>query len=368
MNDSPLDEPSHDMSKRLPAPTISELLVEVVAAEASDLHVTTGTPPWMRVKGQLRALDYAAVRAEDSIRMAQQILSPEQWSHLTETGEVDLSYSIIGLSRFRINVFRQRGSYSLAIRLIPSQIPRLEDLGLPSGLAEWTERERGLVLVTGPTGCGKSTTLAALIGVINDRDRRRVITLEDPIEYLHGHRQSIIDQREIGTDTVSFASGLRAALRQDPDVLLVGEMRDLETMRTAITAAETGHLVFATLHTVDAAQTVHRIVDVFEEGAQAQIRTQLAGVLVGILSQRLIPAKTLTGRAAVAEVLVNTAAVSNIIRTGALHQLPNMMQTGRQAGMQTVAHSLQKIAGEGQITPEELAQWSTRWGLASAMG
>ena len=231
-------------------------------------------------------------------------------------------------------------------------------------LEDWTQQDRGLVLVTGPTGCGKSTTLAAMIGVINQRERKRVITLEDPIEYLHRHERSIIDQREVGMDTLSFSAGLRAALRQDPDVLMVGEMRDVETIRTAVTAAETGHLVFATLHTVDAAQTVHRIVDVFGDTAQTQIRTQLAGVLVGVLSQRLIPAKTPSGRAAVTEVLVNTSAVSNVIRGGNLHQLPSIMQTGRQVGMQTLSSSLQRLAQEGKISADEQSQWNLRWGLS----
>ena len=343
---------------------LHDLLLQVVALRGSDMHITVGTPPWIRVKGGLQALDAPLVTAEASRHLAETLLSQEQIARLEDEGEVDLSYSLTGVSRFRINVFRQRGSISLAIRVIPADVPRLADLGLPAMLEQWTEQERGLVLVTGPTGCGKSTTLAALIEVINQRDRKRVITLEDPIEYLHRHQRSIVDQREVGTDTKSFGAGLRAALRQDPDVLLVGEMRDLETIHTAVTAAETGHLVFATLHTVDAAQTVHRIVDVFNDSAQPQIRMQLAGVLVGVLSQRLIPARTPSGRAAVAEILVNTPAVANVIRGGNLHQLPSIMQTGRQDGMQTLTNALQKLAAEGKISQDEVTQWSVRWGLS----
>lgn len=343
---------------------IKDLLIQVVEAGGSDLHVTVGTPPWIRVKGELLALSAPSVNPEASRAMVRAILSPDQMERLEEAGEIDLAYSLTGISRFRVNVFKQRGSLSLAVRVIPSKIPRLSELGLPMTLEDWTQQDRGLVLVTGPTGCGKSTTLAAMIGVINQRERKRVITLEDPIEYLHRHERSIIDQREVGMDTLSFSAGLRAALRQDPDVLMVGEMRDVETIRTAVTAAETGHLVFATLHTVDAAQTVHRIVDVFGDTAQTQIRTQLAGVLVGVLSQRLIPAKTPSGRAAVTEVLVNTSAVSNVIRGGNLHQLPSIMQTGRQVGMQTLSSSLQRLAQEGKISADEQSQWNLRWGLS----
>ncbi len=339
------------------------LLRYVVEQGASDLHITVGARPWARVKGDLMEVPAPVVSAESSLAFARAILTDEQMRRLEDIGEVDISYGATGLSRFRINIFRQRGSISLAIRVIPSEIPGLGDLGLPLVLADWTQQERGLVLITGPTGCGKSTTLAAMIGLINQRDRKRVITLEDPIEYLHHHDRSIIDQREVGMDTLSFGAGLRAALRQDPDVLLVGEMRDLETIRTAVTAAETGHLVLATLHTVDAAQTVHRIVDVFGDTGQPQIRIQLAGVLVGVLSQRLIPAKTKSGRAPVTEILINTPAVSNVIRGGNLHQLPSIMQTGRQVGMQTLTTSLQRLAQDGKIGLDEVAKWSLRWGL-----
>ena len=348
-------------------PDIHTLMRTIVSLRASDLHITVGAPPWARVRGALEALPLAATLTPVQTRnMAEQLLRAEQMAELDRTGEVDLSYSLAGVSRFRINVFRQRGSLSLAIRVIPEEVPTLEDLGTPQVLETWSTMERGLLLITGPTGSGKSSTIAAFLRRINETQKRRIITLEDPIEYLHRHECSIIDQREVGMDTKTFASGLRAALREDPDVLVIGEMRDLDTVRTALTAAETGHLVLSTLHTVDAVQAVNRLIDVFPEGMQSQVRAQLSGVLVGIVAQRLIPAETPMGRALVAEVLVNTIGVSNLIRTGTLHQIATMMQTGRQVGMQTFATALQDMVRLHLIDSDQARNWAERWNLSNA--
>ncbi|MBE3555427.1 MAG: PilT/PilU family type 4a pilus ATPase, partial [Thermicanus sp.] len=266
-------------------------------------------------------------------------------------GEVDLSYSLPGISRYRVNVYRQRGGVSIAARVIPSHIPSLGELQMPKVLREVAEKPHGLFLVTGPTGSGKSTTLAAMINYINETQAKHIVTLEDPIEYLHPHKRSIVDQREIGNDTMSFASGLRASLRQDPDVILVGEMRDLETISTAITAAETGHLVLATLHTNDAAQTVDRIIDVFPAEQQGQIRLQVAEVLIGILSIRLLPLAKGKGRVAATEILINTPAAANLIRQNKSHQLRSLMQTGRALGMHTMEMHIRELLATQIISP-----------------
>ncbi|MCL6489610.1 MAG: PilT/PilU family type 4a pilus ATPase, partial [Alicyclobacillus mali] len=265
---------------------IDEILALAKQKEASDVHLSAGAPVTYRVHGDLEPMGDKLLPI-DLESFARQMLSEDRWQRFMEAGEIDFSYSIPGVARFRVNAYRQRGSISIAARLIPQRIPTMEELGLPSVLKSLMNRPFGLVLVTGPTGSGKSTTLAAVLDGINQAQRKHIITLEDPIEYLHTHKLSIIDQREIGQDTSGFAPALRAALRQDPDILLVGEMRDLETIATAITASETGHLVFATLHTSDAVQTVERIIDVFPPEQQGQIRIQLAGVLAGVVSQRL---------------------------------------------------------------------------------
>ncbi|HEU4963794.1 MAG TPA: type IV pilus twitching motility protein PilT [Bacilli bacterium] len=316
---------------------------------ASDLHLTVGSPPVLRINGDLRALPDSALTASDTERIARELLRPDAYDKLIEQGEYDFSWDLPDVSRFRVNAFRQRGSLSLAVRTVPTRVPSPEELRLPELLLDITERPQGLFLVTGPTGSGKSTTLACMIDHINRRQRKHILTLEDPIEYLHQHRQSLIDQREVGKDTGSFASGLRAALRQDPDVILVGEMRDLETIATAITAAETGHLVLATLHTADAPQTIDRIVDVFPADQQQQIRVQLAAVLLGVVSQRLLPMERHNGRVVAQEILLNTPAVANLIRSEKVHQIRTVMQTGRAQGMQTLDMHLQELLQQGLI-------------------
>lgn len=289
-------------------------------------------------------------------------MNAEQWTAFNLHGELDFSLQLPDTSRFRVNVYRQRGSVSIAARVVGAVVPQLENLGLPPILAKLTEKQNGLVLVTGPTGSGKTTTLAALINHINRTARRHIITLEDPIEYLHHHDQSIINQRQVGYDTNGFAPALRAALRQDPDVILVGEMRDLETISTAITAAETGHLVFATLHTSDAVQTIDRVIDVFPTGQQRQIRIQLASVLQGVVSQRLIRKKDNQGRVAALEILLNTPAVANLIRSEKGHQIRSVMQTSKQLGMQTMDMHLRELLQTGKITEALFSQYEMRMG------
>jgi twitching motility protein PilT len=284
-----------------------------------------------------------------------------------ELGEYDCAYTVPGLSRFRVNIFRQRGTVSLALRTIPFGIPPFDSLGLPEVTREILRRPQGLVLVTGPTGSGKSTTLAAMVDEINRTMQKHVITLEDPIEYLHAHRQSIVVQREVGLDTKSFATGLRAALREDPDVILVGEMRDLETISTAMTAAETGHLVLATLHTPDAAQTIDRIIDAFSPSQQVQIRYQLASVLVAVYAQRLLPHRSGRGRVAAFEVLVNVPAVANLIRTEKVHQLKSVMQTGARYGMRTLEQDLNRLVAEGKVRREEADVLIMEWRQVNGM-
>lgn len=340
---------------------IDDLLRTVHERGASDLHLTVGSPPVIRVDGDLRALGAEKLKPLDTMDMARELLDGEAFAVLMEKGEYDFSWDLEDISRFRINAFKQRGCLSLAIRVIPRRIPAPEELGLPDTLLQFAHKPQGLFLVTGPTGSGKSTTLACMIDYINKKMRRHIITLEDPIEYLHQHQQSIVDQREVGKDTQTFANGLRAALRQDPDVVLVGEMRDLETISTAITAAETGHLVLATLHTADAPQTIDRIVDVFPPEQQQQIRVQLASVLLGIVSQRLLPTTTLNGRVAAYEILANTPAVANLIRSEKVHQIRSVMQTGRAHGMQTLDIHLQELMRRGLIS-EQTVREHTRTG------
>ena len=344
--------------------TIVELLKEAAQRQASDLHITVGSAPVFRITGVLCPAESQRLAAVDTQQMAQDLLTSAQWDALVERGEIDLSYSLPGVSRFRVNVFRQRGCYSLAVRIVPTSIPDFSSLGLPQTVRSFADKQQGLLLVTGPTGSGKSTTLAALVGYINQTQKRHIITLEDPIEYLHRHGESVIDQREIGIDTQSFANGLRAALRQDPDVLLVGEMRDLETIATAISAAETGHLVFATLHTPDAPQSIDRMIDVFPPGQQQQVRIQLASVLLGIVSQRLLLTADGQARVAAAEVLVNTPAVANLIRTEKVHQIRTAMQTGKVHGMQTMEMGLRDLLGARLITDAQYRQFAAEWGAA----
>lgn len=331
------------------------LLSTACQLKASDLHLTVGVPPVIRLNGELKQLKEEKLTPEKTEQMARSIMDEEKWAKLVANGEIDFSFGREGLSRFRVNVYHQRMSKAIAIRMISSEIPPFESLYIPDIMQKMVRKSQGLILVTGPTGSGKSTTLASLIRYMNAEMKKHIITLEDPIEYLHKHRNSIINQREIGLDTDSFANGLRAALRQDPDVILVGEMRDLETISTAITAAETGHLVLATLHTPDAPSTIDRIVDVFPPNQQAQVRIQLASVLLIILSQRLFPTADRRGRRVATEILVNNPAVANLIRNEKIHQLVNVMQTARAQGMHTLEMSIQDLI-KNQVITREVAE------------
>lgn len=337
--------------------SIRELLQIAFEAKASDLHLSTGDEPKMRLNGILLKVNETVLRPEDTIRMAKEILTEDQWNRLMKSGEVDLSYEIKGVARYRVNVFRQRRVVNMAFRVLSSRIPSLESLNLPDIVRQFAAKKQGLLLVTGPTGSGKSTTLAGIINYINETQSKHIITLEDPIEYIHTSKQCLVVQREIGMDTLSFSNGLRAALRQDPDVVLVGEMRDLETIQTAITAAETGHLVLGTLHTPDAPQTVDRIIDVFPTDQQRQIRVQLASVLIGVMSQRLIPTMDGSGRVMALELMINTPAVSNLIRQEKIYQIKSVIQTNRQMGMQTMYSSLKELIGAGLISPDSIKEY-----------
>ncbi|MGG1550671.1 type IV pilus twitching motility protein PilT [Paenibacillus ferrarius] len=330
---------------------IISLLKHAHESKASDLHLSVGSPPVQRVHGTLQPIGAEPLQAEETRGMAEALLSGEQIERFQQAGELDFSYELEGCARYRINAYRQRGRVSVAIRTIPRTIPSLEQLQLPHVISTLALKPQGLVLVTGPTGSGKSSTLAAMIDFINRKEKKHIVTLEDPIEFLHTHASSIIDQREVGSDTRSFSNGLRAALRQDPDVILVGEMRDLETISAAVTAAETGHLVFATLHTTDAPQTIDRIIDAFPAHQQGQIRVQLAAVLVAVISQRLFPKPGGQGRTCATEIMINTPAVGNLIRTEKIHQIKSIMQTGRSQGMHTLEIAIKEQMQQGLIDP-----------------
>jgi len=307
----------------------------------------------MRIYGKLVFSEMERLTPESTKNLAAEILSQEQLSLLEEEGQVDLSLSLAHIGRFRINVFKQRGSVGLAIRLIPYKIPPFEELNLPPVIRTLAEKESGFILVTGPAGSGKSTTLAAMIDIINSQRSCHIITLEDPIEFLHSHKKSIVNQREIKTDSQSFSAALRAALRQDPDVILVGEMRDLETISIALTAAETGHLVLSTLHTKSAPQSIDRIIDVFPPHQQQQVRIQLANTLVGVVSQRLLPRVDKQGLIPAVEVMISTPAIKNLIREGKTHQIYSSIQTGSKYGMQTMESSIQDLFERGLIGPDQ---------------
>ena len=329
----------------------AEVLLEVVDRRASDLHLTAGAPPMVRVRGRLVPLDaYPALTPTDTREIVYSILSNSQRQRFENNWQLDFAYQIPGRARFRVNAYFQRSAVGAAFRLIPFEITPLESLGLPAAVAEFAKRPRGLVLVTGPTGSGKSTTLASLVDVINESREEHIMTIEDPIEFLHQHKKCIVNQRELGSDATSFSEALKAALRQDPDVILVGEMRDLETIGTAITAAETGHLVFATLHTQDTPQTIDRIIDVFPSGQQAQVRAQLSVALQGIMTQMLLPTADGAGRCVAAEILVPTPAVRNLIREAKSHQIYSVLQTGASHGMQTMDAALAQLVHAGKIT------------------
>jgi len=332
---------------------IDELLELVVRKNGSDLHLAVGLPPVIRVDGDLLATNYAPVDSSSCQRIVYDILTDEQIQQFESTFELDCSYSLHKISRFRVNVFRDRGFVAGAFRVIPNRIPTIRELGLPLVLEDLSRRPRGLILVTGPTGSGKSTTLAAMVGLINEERSVHIITIEDPIEYLHTHRRSVVNQRELGQDTRDFQIALRESLREDPDVILVGEMRDLETMQLAITAAETGHLVFSTVHTNNAAQTVDRIVDVFPPGQQEQIRIMLSNNLEAIISQQLLPRAGMPGRIAAMEVMVASPAIRNLVRESKAHQITSVIQTSAQLGMQTMDQCLRDYYQRGLVTYED---------------
>lgn len=331
-------------------PSIDALLRHAVALRATDLHITVGLPPMVRIDGDLARLPgLEALTPADTAALAEQLLTPKQLEAFGQSGNIDFSRSLAGITRFRVNVYRQRASVAMAIRLIPMGVPGLVELGIPAVVMEMARKPHGLILVTGPTGSGKSSTQAAVIGQLNRERALHIITLEDPIEYLQPHGTCMVNQREVGDDTASFATGLRSALREDPDVILVGEMRDLETTQIAISAAETGHLVLATLHTPSAPQTVDRIIDIFPPHQQAQVRVQLAASIQGVVAQRLLPRMDGKGRVAAFEILVATPAVRNLIREGKTHQLPSTIQTGGRAGMVTMEGSLKHLLRQGMI-------------------
>lgn len=332
-------------------PDLTAALLEVVNQRASDLHLTVGAPPMYRIDGALKSTGNSLPWSAEKIRTAMMsLLSESQQSTFEDTLELDFAYTISSKARFRVNIYQQRGSVGGAFRIIPTELKQLQELGVPESVGNFAQLPRGLVLVTGPTGSGKSTTLAALIDLVNSTRADHIVTVEDPIEFLHDHKSSIINQREVGTDTHSFAAALKHVLRQDPDVILIGELRDLETISVALTAAETGHLVFATLHTQDAPQTIDRIIDVFPPHQQGQVRTQLAATLQGVICQTLVKRADGLGRAVATEVLVMTPAIANLIREGKTFQIISMMQSGRSQGMHTLDQNLTELANAGTIT------------------
>jgi len=341
---------------------LDELLKAGHYKGASDVHIVAGSPPIFRINGQLMPQKkMERILPKDTAEMARAVLTDDMLDILDRKREVDLSYGISGLSRFRVNIFYQRSAVSLAFRVIPRVIPTIDELGVPKMLEKVVQNPHGLFLVTGPTGSGKSTSLASMIDYMNRTMNKHIITLEDPIEYLHKHDQSIIEQREIGFDTLSFKDGLRASLRQDPDVILVGELRDLDTIQTAITAAETGHLVLGTLHTQDAAGTIDRMIDVFPVHQRNQTRTMLANVLIGVMSQRLFPTiDEERGRVAATEMLINNAAIKNLIRNEKMHQIPNVLQTSRDQGMHTMEMSIRELIERKRIRPSELWPYASK--------
>ncbi|MCI6711893.1 MAG: type IV pilus twitching motility protein PilT [Anaerovoracaceae bacterium] len=337
--------------------SIDEMLKAANERGASDLHITVGVPPKIRIDGELIDIADERIMPADAENLIMPIIPDHARKQLVEMGESDFSYAIAGVGRYRVNAFRQRGSYACVIRIVGTRIPSPQELGLPESVVALTELKRGLVIVTGPTGSGKSTTLASLVDVINSTQNVNVITLEDPIEYLHRHNKAIVNQREIGVDSFSYTSALRAALREDPDVIMVGEMRDLDTISTAITAAETGHLVLSTLHTTGAANTIDRIIDVFPPHQQQQIRIQLAGVLESVISQQLLP-KVFGGRVAAFEVMHTNTAIKNLIRESKTHQIDNIIQTNRKLGMMMMDDAIMELYMRGEISKETALEYA----------
>jgi twitching motility protein PilT len=332
---------------------LRDLLQEMIDNKASDLHITAGVPPQLRVDGEIVSTEHDPLTPEITQAITYSVLNEEQQKRFEELKELDFSFGVKGLSRFRGNVFMQRGVVSLAIRQIPYEIMNFKELGLPSVIEELSNRQRGLILVTGPTGSGKSTTLASIIDKINSERRKHIITIEDPVEYIHQHKKCIVNQREVKADTDSFAQALKHVLRQDPDVILIGEMRDLETMSAALTIAETGHLALATLHTNSTFESINRIVDTFPPNQQSQVRAQLAFVLEGVVCQQLIPRASGTGRLMVAEVMVCTPAIRATIRDDKVHQIYGLMQAGQKYGMQTMNQGLYNAYMHRNISLDE---------------
>jgi twitching motility protein PilT len=334
--------------------TLYDLLKNMLDKDATDLHISTGTPPRIRIDGKLISVNEAPLTPADTKALCYSILTDAQKHRFEENNELDLSFGVKGLSRFRGNIFMQRGAVAGAFRMIPYKIKTFRELGLPAIIDKLAKKPRGLVLVTGPTGSGKSSTLAAIIDKINDERQEHIITVEDPVEYLHPHKQCLVNQREVNADTTSFKAALKYVLRQDPDIVLIGEMRDLETIEAALTVAETGHLTLATLHTNNTIQTINRIIDVFPSHQQEQIRVQLSFVLEGIVAQQLIPKKSGKGRVLAVEVFVPTPAIRNLIREDKVHQIYSMMQAGQSKfGMQTMNQSLHALYMKGELSHEE---------------
>jgi len=337
-----------------PLPPMEDLLRLVIDEKASDLHLTVGSPPAVRLNGSLKKLNLRALEAEDTESLARAITSDGNLQQVNDQGSVDFGFSFRGADRFRVSVFRQKGYLGMALRVVPKRMLTLDEIGLPDAVRQLLQTPRGLILVTGPTGSGKTTTLAAMLDTINSTTDSHLITIEDPIEYVHEHRMGIVNQREVGSDVPSFADGLRRALRQDPDVILVGEMRDLETMETAITAAETGHLVFSTLHTTGAARTVDRIIDAFPSTQQENIRVQLASNLKAVISQLLLPRIDGKGRVAVFEIMINTPSIAALIRDNKTFRIPNDILTGSKYGMVSLETALVEQYLNGVITYEQV--------------
>lgn len=339
--------------------SLQDIINKAIAAGSSDIHISTQRPASCRVHGKLFTMDKEILTNEDLTAMFQPFFKIKGVKEkMEEFGEADFAYSFSETARFRVNMFKQKGEYAVVMRLLPTVMPEPESLGLPESVQEFVNLKRGLVLVTGETGSGKSTTLASIINRINCTQQKHIITIEDPVEFVHQHKMSLVNQREIGIDTLSFANALRASLREDPDIILIGELRDLETIETALTAAETGHLVFGTLHTNSAASTIDRVVDVFPAEQQAQIRVQLANVIEGIVCQQLLPVREGTGRVAAFEVLVANAAIRNLIREGKSFQITSSIQTGRKQGMQTMDDCLFTLFKQKKIFAEDAVRFA----------
>lgn len=337
--------------------TLKRILTHAYKKKASDIHMAVGQQPIYRINGALTRQEIGIIKNSDLSRMLQSLVSPEKFDVLVETKELDFSASIEGVSRFRVNAFFQKGSFSIVFRIVPNSVPTMSDLHMPAVLMDIIKERQGLVLVTGPTGSGKSTTLAAMINHLNLYENRHIITLEDPIEYVHESKESLIVQREVGVDTMNFLNGLRASLRQDPDVILLGELRDLETISTAVSAAETGHLVFGTLHTNSAVGTIERIIDMFPSDQQTQIQVQVASTLNAVIAQQLLPTTDGKGRRAATEIMLNTHAVKNQIASGKIGQIQNVLQTSRDIGMHTMDMDLKRLVREGVISQDTAAPY-----------